>query len=455
MKSHFKEKIYLASPVFIQNTLVTIAGLIERHRRYSGVYHDFSRKLFANEYKSRKELLELQQSQLKQVLQNAIENVPFYRKLGINNPDITEFPILNRNEIAQHPLDFISDSYNEESLMTIYTGGSTGTPLGVYLTKDIRRKSYAFWNRFYRSFGVGIHDKKATFLGRKIQNPDNNKPPFWRFNLAGNQLLFSSFHMTNENLPSYVKRLNKFKPTIIEGYPLSVFRIAEFIHENNITLEFTPKGISTSSESFTSKQRAIMEKAFNCKVYDQYGSAESVIFAGECEHGKKHIAVEYGFAEILKDDGNITSEGEGELIVTSLFNDAMPLIRYRIGDLGKISHKPCPCGRHTPILEELSGKAGAVIVSKGKRVSTAAIAFAFEYLENVNKVQIIQNEPEKVHVKLVAKQGFSKEKQDFMEWELRKMLSPELEIDVELVDDIPAAENGKYQMVVQNYYKQF
>ena len=168
---------------------------------------------------------------------------------------------------------------------------------------------------------------------------------------------------------------------------------------------------------------------------------------------KKHIAVEYGFAEILKDDGSITSEGEGELIVTSLFNDAMPLIRYRIGDLGKINHEPCPCGRHTPILEKLSGKVGAVIVSKGKRVSTAAIAFAFEYLENVNKVQIIQNEPEKVQVKLVAKQGFSKEKQEFMEWELRKMLSPELEIDVELVADIPSAENGKYQMVVQNYYK--
>jgi len=453
MKSHLKEKIYLASPVFMQNFLVTIAGFVEQNRRYSGVYHSFSEELFLNEYKSREELTKLQKMLLKQVLKNAIQSVPFYKKLGITDPVLTAFPVLSRNEIARSPLDFVSNRYSNNALMTIYTGGSTGTPLGVSLTKDIRRKSYAFWNRFYRGFGVGVHDRKATFLGRKIQNPENNKPPFWRINLAGNQLLFSSFHMTDQNLPYYIERLNKFRPKIIEGYPLSVFRIAEFIFENNIKLEFIPRGISTSSESFTSKQRTIMEKAFDCKVYDQYGSAESVIFAGECEYGKKHISVEYGVAEVLKEDGSIASEGAGELIVTSLFNDAMPLIRYRIGDLGRISHESCPCGRNTPILEELSGKVGAIIVSKGKSVSTAAIAFAFEYLENVSKVQIIQNEPEKVLVKLVAKQGFSQEQQEFMEWELRKMLSQELEIEVELVDDIASSANGKYQMVVQNYYK--
>jgi phenylacetate-CoA ligase len=453
MKSHFKEIVYLASPVFVQNVLVTIAGLIERHRRYGGNFESFSEELFSNEFASREELAELQQKTLKRVLENATQNVPFYKKLGISTPVLEEFPIVNRSEIAQSPLDFVSNNYRKESLMVIYTGGSTGTPLGVYLTKEIRRKSYAFWNRFYRGFGVDIKDRKATFLGRKIQDPDNNKPPFWRLNAAGNQLLFSSFHMTDENLPYYIKRLNTFRPKIVEGYPQSVFRIAEFICENDIKLEFTPRGISTSSENFTNKQRATMEKAFGCKVYDQYGSAESVIFAGDCEYGNKHIAVEYGVAEVLKEDGSIASEGAGELIVTSLLNDAMPLIRYRIGDLGKISHKSCQCGRNTPILEELSGKVGAVIVSRGKRVSTAAIAFAFEYLESVSKAQIIQNEPEKILVKLVAKEGFAKDMREFMEWELRKMLGQELEIDVELVDDIPSSDNGKYQMVIQNYYK--
>lgn len=453
MKSHFQEHIYLASPVFVQNMLASLAGLIERHRRYSGVYHSLSETLFANEFKSRDELDQLQQSLLSQVLKNAMADVPYYRKLGISEPDLAQFPVLNRSEIAQATEDFVSNRYSQKSLLTIYTGGSTGTPLGVRMTKDIRRKTYAFWNRFYRGFGVGIFDKRASFLGRKLQNPDDNTPPFWRQNVFGHQTLFSSFHMSDANLPHYVDKLNQLKPTLIEGYPLSVFRIAEFILQNDRTLTFTPKGISTSSENFTKKQREVMEKAFGCKVYDQYGSAESVIFAGECEYGNKHIAMEYGVAEVLGADGQITPEGEGELIVTSLLNEAMPLIRYRIGDLGKISRKPCPCGRNTPILEELSGKVGAVIVSQGKRVSTASIAIAFEYLENVTKTQIIQNEPERVLVKLVANKNFSQDEEDFMKWELRKMLSTELAIDVEQVNDIPAAANGKYQMVVQNYYK--
>ena len=152
-------------------------------------------------------------------------------------------------------------------------------------------------------------------------------------------------------------------------------------------------------------------------------------------------------------EGKIKQEGEGELIVTSFLNDVMPLIRYRIGDLGKISFRECPCGRKTPILEELHGKVGAVIVSEDRTVPTAAIAIAFEYLKNVKKSQLVQNEPNRVIARLVTTPNFSKEEEDFMRWELQKMLGTNMQIDIEKVDHIPPAHNGKYQMVVQNYYK--
>ena len=201
------------------------------------------------------------------------------------------------------------------------------------------------------------------------------------------------------------------------------------------------------------KQRNTIQDAFKCKVFDQYGSAESVVFAGECEYGSKHIAMEYGVVEILTKDGEIQSEGEGELIVTSLLNDVMPLIRYRIGDLGKVSWKECECGRHTPVLEELYGKVGAVIVSEDKTVPTAAIAIAFEYLTHVKKSQLIQNKPNEVIAKLAVTEGFQNEEKDYMVWELKKMLGDSMNIVVELVDDIQPGKNGKYQMVVQNCYK--
>lgn len=453
MPSHFKDRVYLACPVLIQNILVSIFGYFEHNNRYKGSYQSLSDELFENEYKSLESHEKNQQNLLEKALLNAIENVPHYRNLGIKTTSIDKFPILSRDEVFTETESLLADQFKKSKLMSVYTGGSTGTPLRIRMNKEVRQKSYAFWNRFYRIMGFQIGDKKATLVGRKLQEPDNNKPPFWRYNYYDKQLLFSSFHMTNENIPLYINKLNQFKPVIIEGYPLSVLRLAEYILEKKVTLEFQLKGISTSSENFSLKQRITMEKAFNCNVYDQYGSGESVIFAAECEHKNKHISPEYGYVEVLDENGELRREGEGELIVTSLINNVMPLIRYRIGDLGKVSYKSCKCGRNTAILEELYGKVGSVIVAEGKRVSTAAISIAFEYLKNVKKCQIIQNEPGKAIINLVTTPDFNKEEEDFMLWELKKMLSDKMEFTVNKVDNILPGENGKYQMVIQNYYK--
>jgi phenylacetate-CoA ligase len=453
MTSHLKEKIYLASPVLLQNIIVSIYGLIEHQRRYQGSFKQLSHELTENTFKSKNELDLIQSELLNNTLTNALTNVPFYQHKKIQTANINAFPIVSRDEVFDDPKSFISNKYNCNTLLKLYTGGSSGSPLTIYLNKSIRQKSYAFWNVFYQCMGFNIGEKKASLVGRKLQEPNNDKPPFWRYNLYDRQLLLSSYHLNTRNIPLYINKLNSFKPIIIEGYPLSILRIAEYIIEHNVTLTFTPNAISTSSENFTQQQRNTMEKAFNCQVYDQYGSAESAVFASDCEHKNKHISIEYGLIEVLTKDGAIVREGEGELIVTSLLNDVMPLIRYRIGDLGKVSLKKCPCGRNSPILEELYGKTGAVIVSGDKTIPTAAIAIAFEYLKNVKKSQLIQNEPNRVIARLITQPGFDKAEEDFMRWELQKMLGDTMQIEVELVDHIPAGHNGKYQMVVQNYYK--
>ncbi|MGI9289211.1 MAG: hypothetical protein ACR2P1_27830 [Pseudomonadales bacterium] len=453
MKSHLSERVYLASPVIVQNLLVSLYGLLEHNNRYKGVYNALSEELFKNEFMSKAELEEVENSLLEKAIKNALNNVPHYQALNIPDARIESFPVLSRAEVFNDPESFVAKQYRNTKLIALYTGGSTGNPLKVFLNKDVRRKSYAFWNRFYRLIGFRIGEKKATFVGRKVQEPDNSKPPFWRYNMIDRQLMFSSFHLSKENIPLYIKKLNQFKPAIVEGYPLSILQISQYLIDNGIELDFIPKGISTSSENFSAQQRATIENSFKCNVFDQYGSAESVVFASDCEYKNKHIAIEYGMVEVIDEAGDIKREGDGELIVTSFLNDVMPLIRYRIGDLGKVSCKKCKCNRNTPILEELHGKVGAYIVAGDKRVSAASLAIAFEYLKNVKKSQIIQNEPEQAVVKLVVTPEFNQEEEDFMLWELMKMLGNDFGIELQKVDAIPPAKNGKYQMVVQNYYK--
>ena len=102
-----------------------------------------------NEFKSKEELNKIQQQLLSSMLEGAMENVPFYRQKNISKPDLSEFPIVERDDVFDSPEDFISEKYELSSLIKLYTGGSTGSPLSVYLSKSIRQKSYAFWNLFY------------------------------------------------------------------------------------------------------------------------------------------------------------------------------------------------------------------------------------------------------------------------------------------------------------------
>ncbi|WP_417544106.1 hypothetical protein [Marinobacter sp.] len=453
MKSHLPEQLYLYSPVWLQNVLVSIYGNIERERRYGGEHSVFLKHLRGNKFLTLQENNTLQKKLLTATLDNATRNVPAYQHLRSDQPDLSLFPLLDRQQVANNTKQFISSKFDVSNLIALYTGGSSASPLKVYISKMTRQKTYSFWQLFYDNMGFNIGDRKASFVGRKLQEPDNNLPPFWRYNIADKQLLFSSYHMEEANLPLYVDKLNEFKPKVVEGYPFSVYRIAEHILNNSLTLSFTPAGISTSSENFSKHHRKVIESAFQCRVFDQYGSAESVVFASECAHGTMHIEPEYGILEVLTETGEITPTGKGELIATTLLNDAMPLIRYRIGDLGVITEESCLCGRGTSVLKELHGKVGAVVINEGRQAPTAAIAIAFEYLEGIKNAQIIQNEPNAVIVKLVKKSDFNPKSEEFMIWELRKMLGESLKINVEYVNDIPPEPNGKYKMVVQNVYQ--
>jgi phenylacetate-CoA ligase len=453
MKPQDIEKIYLKCPTWFQNILVSLYGYQEHRRRYSKEFEKLLPNLEKNSLKQRLELDLLIENRLLNIINAALSQVPYYQKLKIKEKKLSSFPLLSRQAVAENLDSLLNQDFIENKLISLYTAGSSGSPLHVKMTKKIRQQTYAFWALFYLKMGFKIGEKKASFVGRKIQSPDKNKPPFWRYNAYDKQLLFSSYHMTEENLFYYVKKLNDFKPKIIEGYPLSIYRLAEFIIKNSCKLEFQLSGISTSSEHFSLEHRSAMEKAFNCKVYDQYGSAESVVFAAECQYGKMHVEPEYGIIEILKENGDIDREGAGELVATTLLNDVMPLIRYRIGDLGEINYRDCLCGRQTAILTNLYGKVGAVIVSNDKKISTAAIALAFKYAEGIKNSQVTQDQAESILVKLVKNTNYKKTSEDAIVRDLRRMLGEGMIIRIEYVAEIPVGKNGKYELVKQLFYK--
>jgi len=240
-----------------------------------------------------------------------------------------------------------------DHVVHVHTSGTTGKALHLWISKECWEREYAF-RQLHRSWGgIDIGDRIATIAGHPVVPMDRTSPPFWRENWAENQLIFSSQHITPENLKYYAEKLNQFQPELLHGYPSSLYLIALYLNSEGI-YTIKPKVVFTHSESLLYYQRELLENVFSCKVYNWYGNTEMVANIVECEAGNLHVKLEHSIIEIIRSDGQPARPGEiGELICTGFGNYATPLIRYRVGDTVIPSDSVCPCGRSGPLIEKI------------------------------------------------------------------------------------------------------
>ncbi|GJQ22200.1 MAG: hypothetical protein HBSIN02_25550 [Bacteroidia bacterium] len=138
--------------------------------------------------------------------------------------------------------------------------------------------------------------------------------------------------------------------------------------ERSIPAPRTLKSIITTSEKLTPEMRKVMEKAYGCKIYEEYSTVENALFASECEDGRLHVSPDVSIVEILRPDGSACLPGEvGEVVTTVLSRKYQPLIRFRLGDLAAWDDEPCTCGRQMPVIREVVGRIEDVVVGPDGR----------------------------------------------------------------------------------------
>ena len=147
------------------------------------------------------------------------------------------------------------------------------------------------------------------------------------------QLWFSSFHLSEANLSAYVREMRRRRLAFLEGYPSTLYILASYLRRRGERLPL--RAVFSSSETLHAVQREALTAAFECPIFDFYGLAERVVFAGECEaHEGKHLFDEYGITEVVDDAGAPVPPGQrGWLTGTTLWNRGMPLLRYRTSDM--------------------------------------------------------------------------------------------------------------------------
>lgn len=460
------EKIYNHSPVLLQNLLVSLYGLKIFFREYGKKFKEKLKEFEKIQWYSLDELREYQNDQLKILIKHCYENVPYYRKLmdvrklkptDISSADdLHKLPILTREDVKNNFSTLVAKNYTSSKLILGHTSGTTGSPLEFYYDEQICLvKNVVDW-RQKRWAGVNPGDRIALFLGRVVVPITEKKPPFWRSNWVLNHLLFSSFHMSSENIDEYVDKLERFKPKAIEAYPSTAYIIGRFLLGLNKTLPL--KAVFTSSETLVPQQREIIERAFECKVFDYYGMAERVVFATECQtHQGHHLNMDFGVTEILNKDNQPITFGEmGRIVATGLHNYGMPLVRYQTSDISSIRPKKCSCGREFPLMEDVTTKDEDIITTKdGRLISSSILTHPFKPMHSVAESQIIQEDRDHIRIKIVKRSAYEEKDTQYLLDEFKKRIGQDMKIEIEFVESIARTKAGKFRWVISKVPLEF
>lgn len=417
------------------------------------------KKLVKNQWTPYDKLKHDQEKQLKNLIKFSYENVPYYhnlfRSLGLSPEDIQtiedleKLPILTKDIIKKHWEEFKPASLSSMKYYNHATGGSTGTPMQYRLSKHDRFLGGAL---LYRGWGYGgyeLGDRMVFLAGSSLGFDTKSKLTTFIHETTRNLRKLSSFDMGENEMREYAQTINSFKPKFIRGYPSSIYFFARWLEENQLSVP-SQKAVFTTAEKLFPYMRQTIEDVFDCDVYDNYGLNDGGVSAYECsEHTGLHIDTERSIMELVDGAGHQIDTGEGQILATSLYNYAMPFIRYATGDDGHIIDDGCNCGRGYPLLKEVLGRSTDVLLTpEGKSIHGWFFLYIFwEYCEGIKEYQVVQKSLEKIVIRIVPDEGFDEMQLDRIR-EVVARRGPGWDLEFQFVDEIDRTRAGKYKFII-------
>ena len=419
-------------------------------------------QLEQSQYWSR-ELIEANQLALFQrVFSHAYESCPYYRRkfqlAGVapadirSLRDIDQVPVITKDEIQENRELMVSTLVDRGSLIPDMTGGSTGSPMQFYYDKDRQDSREAAALRHDRWSGWNIGNRRAILWGApqdtKLQSDWKGRA---RERLLERRIILDASSIDDKSMSSFLEELLRYQPAIIQAYANTLGLFARYVHSRGGT-DLRPKAIITSAEVLTHENRRLIEDVFSCRVYNRYGSREVSVIASECsEHQGMHINAENLLVEVLV-DGRSTVDQDGEIVITDLRNLAMPMIRYRIKDVGRIKREPCSCSRGLPLMELSGGRVTDFLTAtNGSKVSGIVIAtYVITNLRGIRQIQFMQAKAGTVEVNLVRGPDCSEQTLKELEQRLHRFLGTDMRVHVNFLTQIPMEKSGKYRFSISS-----
>jgi phenylacetate-CoA ligase len=425
-------------------------------------------QLEQSQWWSPQELSQRQRNQLHALLEHARTHVPFYRErlqgLGDLPADETwpevwrRIAPLTRAEIqaADAAETMVTETLppGHGELREIFTSGSTGKPI-----RSVRTQ---LWELMWSAFTVRDHlwhrrDLQGVFAtlresGQgKALYPDGLRAESWGYSSA---TILKTGPMVSLNVATPVEQqvewLRRQNPDYLLTHPTIARRLADHCRDQGARLPQL-KQVITIAENLKPEVRSAVHDAWGVPLVDIYSTREIGYIALQCpDHEHYHIQSEHVLVEVLNEEGQPCAPGEvGKLLVTSLHNLAMPLIRYDIGDYVEVG-RPCPCGRGLPVIQRILGRTqNMLVMPSGERrwplLSSANIATMLEIAPAIREYQFAQKAPDLIEFRLAVPQPLAADEEARLtEWVRTKLGAP-FGVVFAYFDEIPRTAAGKFE----------
>lgn len=423
----------------------------------------YRRFLNDSQWWPRERLVEYQRQELGRLLRHAYEQVPFWRRtfdasgLSPNDmrgyADFIKLPVIDKATIRAQKTEMIARSHVDTNWKKS-TGGSTGEPLHFEYTADSYDWRVACSRRGYGWAGYEEGMRQVSIWG--AWTPEGTTAfRLWKEELhrrMAGRILVNSFKFDEQHMARSVEIINHHKPVNIVGYSNPLYDLARFINRR-AGLQHHPRSVLSAAETLYLYQREEIEKAFDCPVFETYGSREFMLIGAECDHKHGlHLSIENLLVEVVDEDGSpIVGERCGDLVVTDLHNYGMPFIRYRIGDIGELTDELCSCGRGLPLLKKVIGRSLDVIrTPTGASIAGEFFPHLMKDFAWIKQFQVIQDRLDHLRLMIVQEPNATEAELESLKQEMSKLCAGELTVDYEFVAAIPLTSTGKRRVTVSN-----
>lgn len=394
-------------------------------------------------------MLDYQNAKLKEIVSYAGKYVPYYRnmfrEIGLDTAtfrgieDLPRIPLLDKDTLRTKSKEFIADTAHLLGSQVEKTSGSTGTPLTLLIDKHNRANKYAAYARAFR--WAGYRPGALRFV---IKGLSESKSKPYGYDPLRNMIFLNSSKLTRENCFAAARLAAKYKPSVFEGYARSFIDL--YNHTSNDYKLASPRGIFVYGESVTPSIREFVQSSYGAHLFDFYSHAENAVMICEMPDNKRYLMEDYFYPELVGSERDSSENGYGELVGTSFYNYAMPLIRYKTRDMVSLGDDQGKTSAFRQV-EAIEGRMDDfILMPDGRKIYFAEGAVG--YAKGIIAAQYIQDRPGHLTISLVVDDSFSEDQYPMIETGLVKRIGDSLKLEFRIVSELEKRGSGKTPFII-------